>query len=77
MEHASTISLPAMDDTWNAVEALAAQDLAQPSRLSILERNNQKWDAHKDEIRQMYLDQDKTLQQTMQAIESTYGFKAR
>ncbi|CZR68063.1 uncharacterized protein PAC_17962 [Phialocephala subalpina] len=76
MEHASATSLPAMDDTWKYVEALAAQDSAQPSRLSTLERNNQKWDAHKDEIRHIYLDEDKTLQQTMQAIESTHHFKA-
>ncbi|KUJ17346.1 uncharacterized protein LY89DRAFT_51488 [Mollisia scopiformis] len=76
MEHASATSLPAMDDTWKSIEALAAQDSAQPSRLSTLERNNQKWDAHKDEIRHIYLDEDKTLQETMQAIESTHHFKA-
>lgn len=50
---------------------------AAPSKMSTLERNNQKWNEHKDEIRRVYVDEDKTLRETMQLIEQDWGFKSR
>jgi len=50
---------------------------AAPSKMSTLERNNQKWNEHKDEIRRVYVDEDKTLKETMQWIEQGWGFKSR
>jgi hypothetical protein len=47
------------------------------TKVSCKDRNDQKWNYHKDEIRQIYIGNDKTLQETMSAIEQRYGFQAR
>jgi Clr5 domain len=46
-------------------------------KLSIKTRNDLKWDVHKDEIYQIYVEQNNTLRETMQAIEGKHRFKAR
>lgn len=38
--------------------------LPQPRKLKALERNNLQWDSHKDEIRTIHIEQDKTLKET-------------
>jgi hypothetical protein len=37
----------------------------QPRKLTALERNRLEWETHKDEIEAMYMDRDKTLEETM------------
>ncbi|KAE8443306.1 hypothetical protein EG329_002022 [Mollisiaceae sp. DMI_Dod_QoI] len=44
----------------------ASSATPQPRKLTALERNNLKWEFHKAEIRLIYVDQDKTLKETMQ-----------
>ncbi|KAI6710695.1 hypothetical protein JHW43_006753 [Diplocarpon mali] len=39
-------------------------------------RNDKRWNFHKDEIRKIYIEEDRTLQVTMRIIEEKYGFKA-
>ncbi|CZS97693.1 uncharacterized protein RAG0_06645 [Rhynchosporium agropyri] len=39
-------------------------------------RNDKRWNFHKDEIRRIYIEEDRTLQVTMRIIEEKYGFKA-
>ncbi|PVH83906.1 hypothetical protein DL98DRAFT_569298 [Cadophora sp. DSE1049] len=39
-------------------------------------RNDKRWNFHKDEIRRIYIEEDRTLQVTMRMIEEKYGFKA-
>ncbi|KAG4440765.1 hypothetical protein IFR05_003752 [Cadophora sp. M221] len=39
-------------------------------------RNDKRWNFHKDEIRRIYIEEDRTLQVTMRMIEERYGFKA-
>ncbi|KAL2060740.1 hypothetical protein VTL71DRAFT_9382 [Oculimacula yallundae] len=39
-------------------------------------RNDKRWNFHKDEIRRIYIEEDRTLQVTMRMIEDKYGFKA-
>jgi hypothetical protein len=38
---------------------------------------NDKWDSIKEEIHQIYIDQDNTLSTTMRTIEERYALKAR
>lgn len=45
-------------------------------QFSRLDRNNQKWDAFKEDIRQIYMREDETLQVTMNVIEHEHGFTA-
>ena len=40
-------------------------------------RNDMKWEALRDEIRQLYMDEDQTLLATRNAIAEKHGFKAR
>jgi len=47
------------------------------SKLSIKTRNDLQWDAHKDEIHQIYVEQNNTLRETIQIIEGKHRFKAR
>ncbi|KAG4440767.1 hypothetical protein IFR05_003754 [Cadophora sp. M221] len=47
-----------------------------PTKTSRLERSNAKWDSHKTEIYQMYVDQNLTLKETMNTMESKHAFKA-
>ncbi|KUJ12354.1 uncharacterized protein LY89DRAFT_738142 [Mollisia scopiformis] len=46
------------------------------SQMSTLDRNNVKWEVNKNEIRFMYMDQDKNLTAVMTHIESVHGFFA-
>jgi len=48
-----------------------------PEKLSTKARNDLKWDEHREEIRHMYVDQDSTLKQMMNAMQEKHGFKAR
>ncbi|CZR56269.1 uncharacterized protein PAC_06157 [Phialocephala subalpina] len=61
----------------NAFEAgeVPATISSQPRQLTALERNNQKWESHKNEIRSVYIDHDKTLKETMQWFERERNFK--
>jgi hypothetical protein len=45
--------------------------------LSAKAQNDLKWDCHMEEIRHMYVDQNSTLKQIMNAIQEKHGFKAR
>lgn len=47
----------------------------QPRKLKALERNNLKWKRHRDEIRDIYINQGKTLKETMKIFEHRHGFK--
>jgi hypothetical protein len=47
------------------------------AKLSCKDRNDQKWNSHRDEIHQIYVTEDKTLKETPSAIEQRHGFKAR
>jgi hypothetical protein len=47
-----------------------------PMKLSCKERNDRKWNLYKNEIRQIYMDEDNTLRTTMRTIEHGYQFKA-
>lgn len=73
------VSLPASEQGSSSVTMSDATVVGSGnnSKVSTLDRNNQKWDTYKDEIRMMYIDRDKTLKSTMQYIESVHGFTAR
>lgn len=73
------VSLPASEQGSSSVTMSDATAISSgiASKVSTLDRNNQKWDAYKDDIRMMYMDRDKTLKSTMQYIESVHGFIAR
>ncbi|KAH8679581.1 hypothetical protein BGZ60DRAFT_512441 [Tricladium varicosporioides] len=45
-------------------------------KLSTKARNDQKWENHKDCIRNVYINRDHTLKETMKVIEDTYNFTA-
>jgi hypothetical protein len=47
------------------------------SKSSTRAKNDQKWDAYRHEIYRFYIEEDKTLDATMQMIEANSGFKAR
>jgi len=47
------------------------------SRPSTRAKNDQKWDQQKNEIYRFYIEEDNTLDATIQMIEATSGFKAR
>ncbi|KAF8847978.1 hypothetical protein BDZ45DRAFT_778014 [Acephala macrosclerotiorum] len=78
MEHLSTVSLPTSERGSSSVAASDATLIGSgnSSKVSTLDRNNQKWDMYKDDIRRMYLDRDKTLKSAMQYIESVHHFTA-
>ncbi|KAE9376305.1 hypothetical protein N431DRAFT_331094 [Stipitochalara longipes BDJ] len=54
--------------------ALSTAQQQQPRKLTALERNNLEWKAHKEEIWSIYMDQDKTLKETMQWFEQERSF---
>lgn len=41
------------------------------------DKNNQKWEAHKSEIYELYIEENKTLPETISIIEERHGLKAR
>ena len=45
------------------------------SNSSCILKNNQKWELHKEEIRKIYLEENNTLEITMERIEQSDGFK--
>lgn len=47
------------------------------SRPSTRAKNDQKWDAYKNEIYRFYIEEDNTLDATIAMIEANSGFKAR
>jgi len=49
----------------------------QPPKSFRRAKNDQKWDALKQEIHRIYVKEDNTLQGTMQMIEQVHSFKAR
>jgi hypothetical protein len=51
--------------------------LPMSSKLSTKERNDRIWETHKNHIRNVYMEKDHTLKQTMKVIQETYRFKAR
>ncbi|EKD18321.1 uncharacterized protein L3040_004723 [Drepanopeziza brunnea f. sp. 'multigermtubi'] len=46
------------------------------SKSSTRTKNDQKWDAYKHDIYRFYVEEDKTLDATIQMIEANSGFKA-
>src|ERR1700680_4915889 len=66
--------LPKMSEE---IPASSASDQRQPRKLTALERNNLEWESHKDEIRGIYMAQDKTLKETMQWFEREHNFSWR
>ncbi|KAF8858195.1 hypothetical protein BDZ45DRAFT_403561 [Acephala macrosclerotiorum] len=58
-----------------APEKDSAVSQSQPRKLKALERNNLTWESHRDEIRSIYVDQDKTLRETMLWFEMERGFR--
>jgi hypothetical protein len=48
-----------------------------PFKLSTKNRNDLKWNVYKDEIYQIYVEQNNTLRETIQVIEGKHRFKAR
>ena len=54
-----------------------ASSIGSSSKLSTKNRNDLKWDAHKDEIHKIYVEQNNTLRETMRIIEGKHKFKAR
>ena len=49
---------------------------SKPSRAGRLETNEARWDSLRDDIRRLYLDEDKRFPDVMESIEATHGFKA-
>ena len=47
------------------------------SKLSTKERNDRRWETHKHHIRNVYMEKDHTLKQTMKIVQETHRFKAR
>lgn len=77
MKDTEKIATSAIGETLIFVSVPSANGFEEVSSLSTLERNNKKWDKYKDKIKRVYVDQDRSLKQTMQLMESTHGFKAR
>jgi hypothetical protein len=66
--------LPKMSEE---IPASSASDQRQPRKLTTLERNNLEWESHKDEVRRIYMEQDKTLKDTMQYFKQEHNFSWR
>jgi hypothetical protein len=49
----------------------------QPRKLTALERNKLEWETHKNEIEETYMDQDKTLEETMLFFKEKRGLDWR
>jgi hypothetical protein len=49
----------------------------QPRKLTALERHRLEWEAHKNEIEEIYMDQDKTLEETMLFFKEKRGLDWR
>jgi len=47
-----------------------------PPKISVLDRNNQRWESLKEEIRRTYIAEDNTLPTTMKTIELEHSFTA-
>ncbi|CZS88445.1 uncharacterized protein RCO7_04370 [Rhynchosporium graminicola] len=62
------------EDSRTPESATSSRTLSRPSTRV---KNDQKWDAQKDEIYRLYIEADNTLEATIQMIEETSGFKAR
>lgn len=64
----------------NSLPLLNAAEMPpnQPTKFSHSVQNRLEiWESLKEEIRQIYIDQDNTLAMTMQSIEANHGLKAR
>jgi len=57
--------------------ASSTSQYEQPRKMTALERNNMKWESHKEEIQDIYIDQDKTLKDTMQWFKQNRGIDWR
>ena len=68
------MSAPSMPVESSAEAPASSQ---QTRKLTALERNNLKWEAHKEEIRRFYMDQDQTLKETMEFFKQTRGLDWR
>ncbi|CZS88978.1 uncharacterized protein RAG0_00475 [Rhynchosporium agropyri] len=62
------------EDSRSPESATSSRTLSRPSTRV---KNDQKWDAQKDEIYRLYIEADNTLEATIQMIGETSGFKAR
>jgi hypothetical protein len=71
-----TISMmtPILPDFGDSQEI--ADTSQQPAKASCKSRNDQKWESYKDQIRKLYMEEEKTLVETMSII-SEQGFTAR
>jgi len=68
---------PFPEKSTGALPASTSQQQQQPRKLTALERNNLKWESHKDNIRRMYMNEDTTLEETMQWFKQERGFDWR
>lgn len=68
--HRSTVYV----DFQSPESATSSRTSSKPSTRA---KNDQKWDAQKNEIYRFYIEEDNTLDATIQMIEGTSGFKAR
>jgi hypothetical protein len=48
-----------------------------PRKMTALERNKLEWETHKNEIEETYMDQDKTLEETMSFFKEKRGLDWR
>ncbi|PVH87417.1 hypothetical protein DL98DRAFT_525470 [Cadophora sp. DSE1049] len=60
-------------DSQSPESATSSRTSTRPSTRA---KNDQKWDAQKNEIYRFYIEEDNTLDATIQMIEATSGFKA-
>jgi hypothetical protein len=71
------ITFPSSSKTQNKKQRTVDPGESQkPSQISCKARNDQKWDLYKDEIRRLYMVEQKTLNATMRTMNG-YGLQAR
>jgi hypothetical protein len=63
-------------DMPDPASAIASAEVTEPPKGSTLFRKNQKWNSRKEEIRRLYIIENKTLPEVMKTIEDIHGFKA-
>jgi hypothetical protein len=66
-----------MDTCTERHDASAENPSQPPSKSLRRDRNDQKWEAHKNEIYGLYIEENNTLPETMRVIEKRHGFTAR
>jgi hypothetical protein len=65
-----------MNNDTNSHEGHGSSTCA-PFKLSTKSRNDLKWNVYKEEIYQIYLEQNNTLRETIQVIEGKHRFQSK